>query len=118
MQQLEAEEGGSWWPLVGSECVWGVAASSSKNGTAGTSGASAVENAFLLPRKETPNRSHICGKKTLREKVAPHPLSPTMDHLLPLIDGGAHTKVNVACAHFACNCKRSNKGEAQLRLFG
>lgn len=59
----------------------------------------------------------LCHKKVKRDAAAPHPLAPTMDHIVPVADGGEHVEANVQCAHFICNCRRSNIGPAQRRLF-
>jgi len=63
-------------------------------------------------------RCHICGKRVRRNVGACHSLAPTIDHLVPLADGGTDELSNVACAHFICNSLRSNTGEAQLLLMG
>ena len=63
-------------------------------------------------------RCQLCGKKVDMRKAAPHPLSPTVDHIVAVSDGGAHTMVNVQCAHFGCNARRGNRLPALLRLFG
>lgn len=58
-------------------------------------------------------RCHICGKK-----VRPADLS--IDHLIPIVAGGPHTRANVSLAHRRCNSKR-HTGQtipAQLRLVG
>lgn len=60
-------------------------------------------------------RCHICGKRCADRKV-PHPLAPTVDHLVPLSDGGVDAPVNVATAHFICNSRRGARGVVQLRL--
>ncbi len=62
---------------------------------------------------------HICGKHIPRKKW-PHPLSPTIDHLIPVNgpEKGAHTRLNVRAAHFKCNYERREVGPAQLILFG
>jgi endogenous inhibitor of DNA gyrase (YacG/DUF329 family) len=63
----------------------------------------------------------ICGKPVKRGTQCPHPLSPTLDHIVPLAAGGTHERKNVQCAHFICN---STKGSGcaphgdQLRLMG
>lgn len=63
----------------------------------------------------------LCGRKVKRDAVAPHPLSPTIDHIVPLSEGGAHEPANVQCAHFKCNVDKGARvagaGE-QLRLIG
>jgi 5-methylcytosine-specific restriction endonuclease McrA len=48
-------------------------------------------------------RCHICQRKTRKAEVVPHPLAPTIDHLIPLARGGSDTPANVATAHFICN---------------
>lgn len=57
----------------------------------------------------------ICGKRVL-SVAAPHPLSPTLDHILPRVEGGSDSPSNLRLAHFRCNSMRSNRGAAQLRL--
>lgn len=54
-------------------------------------------------------RCHLC-----RRKVSLRTWS--MDHLIPLSQGGAHVYENVALAHRRCNAKRGVRGPAQLRL--
>ncbi len=63
-------------------------------------------------------RCHLCGKQVLRDARVPHPKAPTIDHLVPLADGGDHTRANVATAHFLCNSLRGAGGAAQLALIG
>ena len=62
-------------------------------------------------------RCQLCGKKVNKELKWPHPLSATLDHILPLARGGHHVPENCQLAHFICNSRRSDRGEAQLRLF-
>lgn len=47
----------------------------------------------------------------------PHPLSPSIDHLVPLALGGEHSLANTQLAHLVCNTRKGVKpaGE-QLRL--
>jgi hypothetical protein len=63
----------------------------------------------------------LCNKPVDKTKVAPHPLAPTIDHILPLAAGGTHEPSNTQCAHFACNSRkgdRVNGNGEQLRLIG
>jgi 5-methylcytosine-specific restriction endonuclease McrA len=54
---------------------------------------------------------HICHKKVTEADWS-------LDHLIPLSKGGAHTPANVALAHRRCNSRRGvGKIAAQLRLF-
>lgn len=68
-------------------------------------------------------RCKLCRKKVQRDKVAPHPLAPTLDHIIPLTagveNGGVHAPHNVQCAHFICNSRKSGRiDDVQLMLFG
>lgn len=56
---------------------------------------------------------HICGKPLAMGETAPHPKSPTIDHLWPLALGGTHEPSNVRAAHFLCNSRRGDRVEAQ-----
>lgn len=48
----------------------------------------------------------LCGEPVEREAVAPHPLAPTIDHIVPLALGGEHSYANVQLAHFRCNWQK------------
>lgn len=66
-------------------------------------------------------RCQICKKRVLKKKQQPHPRAPTIDHIVPLSEGGAHERKNVQCACFLCNSTkgcRTLPGGEQLRLFG
>lgn len=58
----------------------------------------------------------ICGKKVNRRLKYPHPLSVSLDHIIPLSKGGTHTLTNVQCAHLTCNHKKHTSDGGQLRL--
>lgn len=51
----------------------------------------------------------LCGNQTVREKAVPHPLSPTIDHVVAVAVGGTHERGNLRCAHFICNCRRGDR---------
>lgn len=63
----------------------------------------------------------LCGKRVNRKLISPHPMSATIDHIIPLAKGGTHEPKNAQLAHRICNCKKSDgvgpNGD-QLRLFG
>lgn len=63
-------------------------------------------------------RCQLCGKPVDRDAKAPHPLSVTLDHVVPMSVGGDHTYANVQCAHFLCNSIKGNRGSQQLALVG
>ncbi len=61
-------------------------------------------------------RCKICGKKVKRMVGVFHPLSPTIDHIVPLAAGGPDTPDNVQCAHRRCNISKGARGGGQLIL--
>lgn len=64
-------------------------------------------------------RCHICKRKVSKVKQVPHPRAATIDHLVPLAQGGTHEPANVATACFECNCIKSDgAANDQLMLVG
>ena len=62
---------------------------------------------------------HICGRKVRQVPgTAAEPFGATVDHLLPITDGGRHVWANVKIAHRVCNLARSTGGTVQLLLVG
>lgn len=59
----------------------------------------------------------LCGKPTHRKYSRSDILSPTLDHIVPLTQGGAHLRVNVQLAHMICNSLKGDRGSSQMRLF-
>lgn len=61
----------------------------------------------------------LCHRKVRPELAYPHPLSKSIDHIVPLAEGGSHTPENVQLAHLRCNVQKGARpvGE-QLRLIG
>lgn len=52
----------------------------------------------------------ICGKPVDMKLKFPHPLSKTVDHILPISKGGHPSDIsNLQLAHWCCNRKKSNK---------
>jgi hypothetical protein len=64
------------------------------------------------------HRCGLCRKSVAMKQVVPHPKSPTIDHVLPLVDGGDDVRSNVQLAHFICNSIKSAGGTQQLALIG
>jgi len=52
---------------------------------------------------------HICEKPLNMDAVVPQWDSPTIDHVVALVNGGSDTPSNVKAAHFLCNSIKSNK---------
>lgn len=52
----------------------------------------------------------ICGKPVDKSLRYPHPLSPTVDHIIPINKGGHPSDLdNLQLAHFTCNRAKSDK---------
>jgi hypothetical protein len=61
----------------------------------------------------------LCHKRVDKRIAHPHPKSPSLDHIIPLSDGGTHEPANVQLAHLGCNSAKSNRGGGeQLLLLG
>lgn len=45
----------------------------------------------------------ICGGRVDKDLKWPDPMSPSLDHIVPLSKDGTHTKANVQCSHLRCN---------------
>jgi len=58
----------------------------------------------------------ICKKGVNRRLKCPHPLSKSLDHIIPLSRGGSHSKINVQLVHLVCNERAHVGGVKQLRL--
>ena len=55
----------------------------------------------------------ICGKPVDFNLKYPHPLSPCIDHIIPVAKGGHPSDIdNMQLAHWSCNRQKSDKLEA------
>jgi 5-methylcytosine-specific restriction endonuclease McrA len=54
----------------------------------------------------------ICELPVGRDAKWPDPGAPTLDHVVPMSQGGGHTLANVQLAHFYCNTVKGNRLEA------
>lgn len=52
----------------------------------------------------------ICGRPVDKHLKYPHPLSPTVDHIIPVNKGGHPSDIgNLQLAHWTCNRQKSDK---------
>ena len=52
----------------------------------------------------------ICGKPVDFELKYPHPMSPCIDHIIPIAKGGHPSDIdNLQLAHWTCNRAKSDK---------
>ncbi len=63
-------------------------------------------------------KCQICGKRVSKLKKWPHPLSPSLDHIMPISLGGAHSITNIQLTHLKCNLSKQASVGYQLRLTG
>jgi hypothetical protein len=69
-------------------------------------------------RERDKNRCHLCRAR-VSAKPYPHPLSASLDHVIPLSRGGIHDPDNVRLAHLRCNVEKgADGGNEQLLLIG
>lgn len=54
----------------------------------------------------------ICSTLVDRKLAYPDPMSPSLDHVLPLSLGGHHAMENVTLAHLSCNVRKGNRVDA------
>lgn len=50
----------------------------------------------------------LCDEPLATRREIPHPLAPTLDHVVPLAQGGDNTEPNLQAAHFICNVLKSD----------
>ena len=69
--------------------------------------------AFEVARRKilaTQDICGICGKPVDKTLKSPHPMSATVDHIIPLDKGGHPSDLsNLQLAHRCCNREKSNK---------
>ena len=59
---------------------------------------------------KTRNTCAICGKPVDMNIKAPAPLSPVIDHIIPVSKGGHPSSIdNLQLAHWTCNRQKSDK---------
>ena len=64
-------------------------------------------------------RCGICRRKVNRLLKAPHPMSASLDHIVPMSHGGGHLYINCQLAHHRCNSLKSDRHAGdQLALIG
>lgn len=52
----------------------------------------------------------ICGREVDKSLKYPHPLSPCIDHIIPISKGGHPSDIdNMQLAHWTCNRQKSDK---------
>ncbi len=60
----------------------------------------------------------ICGLKIDKKLKRPNLLSKSIDHIIPLLKGGADAPINLQATNLICNIGKSAKSGGQLRLIG
>lgn len=74
---------------------------------------------FRAGRKRDGWICQLCHRRISKRLRHPHPLSASLDHVIPLSRGGRHCASNVQAAHLGCNVSKGNRGgNEQLMLIG
>lgn len=64
-------------------------------------------------------RCGVCHRRVNPDLAWPHPKSASLGHVIPIAQGGEHTRANTRCEHLVCNQRRGiGGGGEQLRLLG
>jgi hypothetical protein len=63
-------------------------------------------------------RCQLCGCKVDMTLRRPDVMSPTIDHVIPIVEGGDDVRANVQLAHLRCNSSKGARGSQQLALVG
>lgn len=59
---------------------------------------------------KTQNICGICGRPVDKKLKAPDPMSPVIDHIIPINKGGHPSDINnLQLAHWSCNRQKSDK---------
>jgi len=59
---------------------------------------------------KTKHTCGICGRDVDKTLAYPHPLSPVIDHIIPVSKGGHPSDLsNLQLSHMACNRQKSDK---------
>lgn len=61
-------------------------------------------------------RCYLCEEQVDRSLTWPHPLSPSLEHVVPLSRGGAHSFDNVRLAHLTCNVAKGARTLDELGI--
>ena len=56
----------------------------------------------------------LCGVGVSHTLAYPHPMSASLNHIIPLSKNGTHTTDNVQLAHMGCSLRKSNKYEGEV----
>lgn len=56
----------------------------------------------------------LCGEPVDKTLVFPNPMSPSLDHRVPIAAGGTHTRDNTQLSHFVCNARKGSRTTSDL----
>lgn len=60
----------------------------------------------------------LCRKKIRKDLAWPDRRSASLDHIVPLSEGGDHSRANTQASHLRCNLRKGIGGSQQLSLIG
>lgn len=79
---------------------------------AGSSAGPAFSNATVFERDGWV--CGLCDESVPRDAVWPDPLSASLDHVVPLSRGGAHSLENTQLTHLACNVRKGAREDVSV----
>lgn len=56
----------------------------------------------------------LCNQPVDLSLVRPDPMSPAVDHIIPLSKRGEHSKANTQLSHLGCNARKRDRMPAGL----
>jgi hypothetical protein len=65
-----------------------------------------------IVRAQDNHRCYLCGLAVCDDVHHLHSLAPSLDHVVPLSQGGLHCYENVRLAHVGCNARKGNESRA------
>lgn len=58
----------------------------------------------------------ICGNRVEQQFEHPHPMSASLDHVVPMSKGGHHSPDNTQCSHLDCNLRKGVDHDTEGRI--
>lgn len=56
----------------------------------------------------------LCGLLVDRALLHPDLMAASLDHIIPVVRGGHHTRRNVRCTHALCNSRKTNRLDSEI----
>lgn len=106
------------WREAHPEAVREMSRNESRKRRAHLRGAESENISLEYIHKRDGGRCQLCGKKVNMKLKHPDPMSPSLDHIVPLAKGGSNLRTNVQLTHWICNVQKGTRafGEQLLAI--